>query len=250
MARSANPASGARRATSPARRPSGANRAHTRTPRRSAAARRRRRAERARRWRIALLSTASALAVAAVIAAIVVIGLAAQALRDLGAGFGDLGTALTDSRDADPITWYDDEQLANATTIVTAACDLELGVRDQTIGVMTAMGESSLRNIDYGDWETSAVTNPDGSPTTSIGLFQQQDGWGTREQRLDPYTSATIFFQAMLRKVPDPERQQLEPTIVAHRTQINRDPEHYAKYWPGAVRVVDELRDRGVGCGG
>nr|WP_246301385.1 peptidase M23 [Microbacterium immunditiarum] len=170
-------------------------------------------------------------------------------MRSLGSGLDDLGTALTDPEGVQPHTWYDDAQIANAGTIVTAACDLGLGIRDQTIGVMTAMGESSLRNIDYGDWETSGVTNPDGSPTTSIGLFQQQDGWGTREQRLDPYASATIFFHAMLRKVPDPERQQLEPTIVAHRTQINRDPGHYAKYWDSAVGVVDELRDRGVGCG-
>ncbi|HET6301587.1 peptidase M23 [Microbacterium sp.] len=248
MARSAKPASGTRRAAS-ARRRTGAKRAHARSPRRATPAQRRRKAQRARRWRIALITAASALAVAAVISVIVIVGLAARALSDLGTGLGGIGDAITDPGPFDTLARYDDEQLANAGTIVTAACDLGLGTRDQAIGVMTAMGESSLRNIEYGDWETSGVTNPDGSPTTSIGLFQQQDGWGTREQRLDPYTSATIFFQAMLRKVPDPERQQLEPTIVAHRTQINRDPEHYAKYWTGAVQVVDELRDRGVGCG-
>lgn len=53
----------------------------------------------------------------------------------------------------------------------------------------------------------------------------------------------------MLRKVPDPDRQQLEPTVIAHRTQINRDPDHYAKYWDGAGRIVEELRPRGIGCG-
>jgi len=106
---------------------------------------------------------------------------------------------------------------------------------------MTAMGESSLRNIDYGDWETGGITNPDGSRTTSIGLFQQQDGWGSREQRLAPYTAATLFYRAMLRKVPDPERQQLQPTLIAHRTQLNRAPQHYARYWPAAVGVGEQL---------
>ena len=101
---------------------------------------------------------------------------------------------------------------------------------------MTAMGESSLRNIDYGDWETRGVTNPDGSRTTSIGLFQQQDSWGTREARLDPYTAATAFYRAMAARVPD--RAGIEPTLVAHRTQVNTDPYHYTRYWERAVRVV------------
>jgi hypothetical protein len=130
-------------------------------------------------------------------------------------------------------------QLANACTIMTAGRDLGLSERDQTIAVMTAMGESSLRNIDYGDWETNGVTNPDGSRTTSIGLFQQQDGWGSREARLDPYRSAGIFYRAMVARVPD--RAQLEPTLVAHRTQVNADPQHYARYWTRALRVVAAL---------
>ncbi len=136
---------------------------------------------------------------------------------------------------------YTVEQIRNARTIVAAGVDAGLPVRDQTIAVMTAMGESSLRNIDYGDWETSGVTNPDGSRTTSIGLFQQQDGWGSREQRLDPYTAATLFYRAMITRVPEPERSALEPTTVAHRTQVNADPRHYARYWTDAERLVDEL---------
>ncbi|GAA5099028.1 hypothetical protein GCM10025760_34750 [Microbacterium yannicii] len=137
------------------------------------------------------------------------------------------------------VAGYGREQLANACTIMVAGRDLGLDERDQTIAVMTAMGESSLRNIDYGDWETSGVTNPDGSRTTSIGLFQQQDSWGTREARLDPYTAAGIFYRAMTRRVPD--RATTEPTIVAHLTQINADPSHYARYWDAAARVVASL---------
>jgi len=243
MARAASGTTRPRRADGPTRRP--ASRRTTRP--RPTPAQRRRRATRARRWRIALISTGSALAVGAVTAVIVIVGLAMQAFGDLADGIDDLGTAI--AAPARPATHFGEEQIGNAATIVTAACDLGLGVRDQTIGVMTAMGESSLRNIDYGDWETSGVTNPDGSRTTSIGLFQQQDGWGTREERLDPYTAATLFYRAMLRKVPDPDRQALEPTVVAHRTQINRDPGHYAKYWEGAVRIVSDLRAQGIGCG-
>jgi len=137
------------------------------------------------------------------------------------------------------IAGYGHEQLVNAAHVIQAGKNAGLNPRDQTIGVMTAMGESSLRNIDYGDWETGGVTNPNGSRTTSIGLFQQQDGWGSREERLDPYISSTKFFQAMTQKVPD--RESLEPTIVAHRTQVNADPYHYERFWDGAVQIVEGL---------
>lgn len=145
----------------------------------------------------------------------------------------------------DTLSAYSDEQLGNADIIIAVASAAGLGERDQTIGVMTAMGESSLRNLDYGDWETSEVTNPDGTPTTSIGLFQQQDGWGTREQRLDPHTAAELFYRAMMTRVPEPERSATEPTIVAHRTQINKDPQHYARYWERAQQLVVALDEDG-----
>lgn len=140
---------------------------------------------------------------------------------------------------------YTDAQWAHAGVIVGVGQALGVSPRDQTIGVMTALGESSLRNLDYGDWETSGVTNPDGTRTTSIGLFQQQDSWGTREERLDPATAATLFYRAMLARVPEPERSTLEPTLVAHRTQVNRDPQHYARYWEPAQQLVAALAQGG-----
>ena len=148
--------------------------------------------------------------------------------------------SLRDVRiDTAPTLGYGPEQLANACTIIVTGRDLGFGPRDQTIAVMTAMGESSLRNLAYGDAETSGVTNPDGSRTTSLGLFQQQDNWGTRAERMDPSTAATLFYRALAAHVPD--RDTIEPTLVAHRVQINADPQHYAGYWTSAARVVDAL---------
>src|SRR5690606_24254647 len=49
-----------------------------------------------------------------------------------------------------PIAGYEHEQLVNAAYIMQAGKALGLSVRDQTIGVMTAMGESSLRVLDHG----------------------------------------------------------------------------------------------------
>jgi hypothetical protein len=204
----------------------------SRRPRPTRTAARRRPARRARtRSRTRRLRIAWAIALPVALVAAFLLGTAYLA--------GSLDRTFPDYRSHVPVpavAGYRSEQLQNACTILAAGRDLGFDQRDQTIAVMTAMGESSLRNIDYGDWETSGATNPDGSPTTSIGLFQQQDSWGSREARLDPYTSASIFYRAMAERVPD--RAAVEPTLVAHRTQVNQDPLHYARFWDRAVRVV------------
>lgn len=146
------------------------------------------------------------------------------------------------------VAGYGHDQLVNAANIISAGHDQGLNVREQTIGVMTAMGESSLVNIDYGDWETGGVTNPDGSPTTSIGLFQQQAGWGSAADRMDPYKSATLFFNAMRAKVSEDDRKNLAPTLVAHKVQVNANPHHYTPYWVSAQAVVSALS--GIKFGG
>ena len=135
---------------------------------------------------------------------------------------------------------YDDEQIANAAAIVRAGADLGMSRRDQTIGVMVAIGESTLRALDYGD-EAGA---------DSRGLFQQRDNgaWGTYADRMDPYTSATNFFKA-LGGVSD--RDSMAPTLVGHAVQGNRDPYHYESSWEAAQEIMDALDAAGqIGAGG
>ncbi|MGX5653736.1 hypothetical protein ACWKWC_03075 [Geodermatophilus nigrescens] len=134
-----------------------------------------------------------------------------------------------------PVAGWGPEQLANAAAIVNAGADLGLDTCAQVIGVMTAMGESSLRVLDRGD-----AAGPD-----SRGLFQQRDNgaWGSYADRMDPTTSATNFFRA-LQEVPG--WRSLEPTIAAHRTQRNADPYHYERWWDDAVEVVSALAGRPV----
>src|SRR5690625_1187134 len=145
-------------------------------------------------------------------------------------------TIAADSVPAGPINGYSGDQLVNATHVLRAGADLNLSVRDQTIGVMTAMGESGLLVLDHGD-----AAGPD-----SRGLFQQRDNgaWGSYEDRMDPYISATNFFQAMIQLRG---RDSLEPTTVAHRVQRNADPFHYERYWDDAVAVVEALSGTGTG---
>ncbi len=129
-----------------------------------------------------------------------------------------------------PIAGYGHDQLVNAAHIMVAGKALGLSVRDQTIGVMTAMGESDLTILDSGD-----AAGPD-----SRGLFQQRDNgaWGSYADRMDPTISATNFFKVLAQL---PGRDVLTPTEIAHRVQRNADPNHYTRYWEGAVQIVETL---------
>jgi len=130
------------------------------------------------------------------------------------------------------------EQLQNAATIITTASALGFGRDGQILGVMTAMGESSLRNIDYGDWETTGFRNPDGTRTTSIGLFQQQDWWGSVEERMDPATAATLFYRKLSTLAG---WEQMPASHAIHRVQVNTDADYYTRYQDDATSVVDAL---------
>ena len=59
--------------------------------------------------------------------------------------------------------------------------------RAATIALATAYQESKIRNIEHGDRD-------------SLGLFQQRpsQGWGTREQILNPYYATNAFYDALV----------------------------------------------------
>ncbi|EYT61584.1 MULTISPECIES: hypothetical protein [Microbacterium] len=204
----------------------------TRTPRRRTTGTRGKAANRRRRRRILrrTLLSAGALAVAVGLLVLIPLGLArdpAPICIDDPQTFPEAG-----------IEGWSGEQLENAATIIRTAGALGFPREGQILGVMTAMGESSLRNIDYGDWETRGFTNPDGTRTTSIGLFQQQEWWGSVEQRMDPATATTLFFDRLGRL---PEWQTMEPSHAIHRVQINTDRDYYSRFQTDATAVVDAM---------
>jgi hypothetical protein len=136
---------------------------------------------------------------------------------------------------AGPVGGFCQDRLVNAAQVIDAAQALGIGPHTQAVGVMTAIGESSLVNLDHGD-----AAGPD-----SRGLFQQRDNgaWGTYEQRMDPYTAATMFYTKL---VKTPGWKTMSPTEMAHAVQINADPDHYAKFWPEAKAVVEGLTGQTV----
>lgn len=125
------------------------------------------------------------------------------------------------------------EQLNNASAIISTGRRMGATQRDIITALMTAMQESSLRNIGYGD-DIYGVRNPDGTLTSSLGLFQQQKWWGTRAERLDPNKSAELFYRALFQV---PNREDMPLTLAAQAVQRSAYPNAYAK-WESLARVL------------
>jgi murein DD-endopeptidase MepM/ murein hydrolase activator NlpD len=128
------------------------------------------------------------------------------------------------------VAGFDAEQMKNAQAIMNAAKSLKLPIAAQLIGVQAAIGESTLRVIDFGD----------GAGPDSRGLFQQRanGAWGSYEDRMDPHISSTNFFKALQRAEG---WETLEPTIAIHRVQRNADPNHYTQFRAKATEIVKAL---------
>ncbi|MFI6769824.1 heavy metal transporter [Streptomyces sp. NPDC050355] len=126
------------------------------------------------------------------------------------------------------------EQAANAATISAVASSRGLPERAVTIALATAMQESGLRNIDFGDRD-------------SVGLFQQRPSqdWGTVKQIMDPVYSAGEFYRH-LAKVPGYSRLPL--TVAAQKVQRSGYPQAYAKHEANAARLTGALTGRDGGA--
>lgn len=148
------------------------------------------------------------------------------------------GTTTVDAQKvaaAGTVAGFSGDQLVNASLIMNAATSLGLPTQAQVIGVMTAIGESTLNNLTYGD---NAI-NPDGTVADSVGLFQQQErGYGPLADRMDPTKAATAFF-TRLKGVNGWETMQ--PTLAAHAVQINANPNYYTPFFAPATTIVQTL---------
>ncbi len=119
------------------------------------------------------------------------------------------------------------DQAQNATIIAAVAFKLGLPDHAVTVGLATALRESRLENLTYGDLD-------------SLGLFQQRpsQGWGTPAQILDPVYAATAFYQH-LERVPGWETMAV--TDAAQSVQHSATPLAYAPYETEARAVAAAL---------
>lgn len=122
------------------------------------------------------------------------------------------------------------EQTENAAVIAAVAVRRGLPARAVTIAIATAMQESKLRNLNYGD-------------SDSLGLFQQRPsmGWGTAQQITNPVYAANAFYTALV-KIKDYQTRPIGE--VAQAVQHSADDSHgfsYAQHEPDARAFASTL---------
>ncbi|GIE93301.1 DUF346 domain-containing protein [Paractinoplanes rishiriensis] len=128
------------------------------------------------------------------------------------------------------------EKLAGAFNGTRAACtrvivnvvrQRNLPQRAAEIALTTAIVETGIRNLDYGDRD-------------SLGLFQQRpsQGWGTPAQLLDPVYATNAFLDAMLRKYPNNSWMSGAIGPICQTVQVSAFPERYTEEAPDGVRIA------------
>ncbi|MFE5548579.1 peptidase M23 [Streptomyces sp. NPDC056534] len=117
-------------------------------------------------------------------------GVSAKAYADSCGRRGQPGAELPGGSDSTggtggqtPVGDFRKKQITNAKIIDGVAVRGGLSGRASLIALMTALQESTLINLSYGHLD-------------SIGLFQQRpsQGWGTRQQIMNPEYAAGMFF--------------------------------------------------------
>lgn len=108
------------------------------------------------------------------------------------------------------------EQADTAALIGAVALERALPARALTIAIATAMQESRIRNIDYGDRD-------------SLGIFQQRPSqdWGSPEEIMDPYYATNAFYDEL---VTIDGYQDMEITDAAQAVQRSAYPNAYAQH--------------------
>ncbi|GAA1861164.1 hypothetical protein GCM10009813_22920 [Brevibacterium marinum] len=117
-----------------------------------------------------------------------------------------------------------EQQIDNARLIIGIGRGGDFDDRAIRIALMTALQESSLRNLDSGDRD-------------SVGLFQQRpsQGWGDPERLNDP-SYATKSFYGINPEIENPGLDQIEdwhtmrPTEAAQAVQRSALPDAYGQW--------------------
>lgn len=128
-------------------------------------------------------------------------------------------------------------QAAIAATIAGVASRQHMPDRAVAIAYATALQESKLANLRYGDLD-------------SVGVFQQRpsEGWGTTQQIEDPVYATTRFFEAL---AAVPNYLSLPIYEAAQAVQHSADGSAYAQYSDMGTEMATAFsgtEPRGVWC--
>jgi hypothetical protein len=145
---------------------------------------------------------------------------------------------------ATAVAGLDSEQSRNAAVITALGQQAGVPTHGLQIALATAMQESGLRKLPYGDRD-------------SLGLFQQRPsaGWGTAEQLLDPVYAARAFFggPAGPNNGEPPGLLDIDGwaemplTVAAQAVQRSAFPDAYARWESDAAGWLADLLATGGG---
>ena len=129
------------------------------------------------------------------------------------------------------------DQASNAAAITAIALRRDLPPRAATIAIATAMQESKVRNVRFGDRD-------------SLVLFQQRpsQGWGTAGHILDPEYSTNKFYDALV-KVDG--YAEMDIAQAAQKVQRSAAGAAYAQHESQArvtASVLSGQTSAGIGC--
>jgi hypothetical protein len=117
----------------------------------------------------------------------------------------------------------DQGQAPIAATVAGVAARMGLPLRALEVGYATALQESKLTNVTFGDRD-------------SVGIFQQRpsQGWGTTAQLENPEYASAAFFSALV-KVPN--YQSLPIDQAAQDVQHSADGSAYSQ-WDDTAEIL------------
>src|SRR5699024_7215255 len=141
--------------------------------------------------------------------------------------------------------------ISHASEIIGAGEQAGVSEQGVKIALMTALQESTLRNL-ANDGSYSGLSAKDrevviasldlpndgiASDWDSVGLFQQRPsaGWGTVKDLMTPSYSAGKFYESLL-KVDGWE--SMSPAAAAQAVQISAYPDAYAKWEETASEIM------------
>jgi len=124
-------------------------------------------------------------------------------------------------------------QLGNAQIIAEVGVSMGVPAPGETIAIATALQESGLQNLNYGDRD-------------SLGLFQQRpsQGWGSPAQILTPTYAAQQFYSRLLQV---PGWRSMSTADAAQAVQRSAFPDAYAK-WQDEAAALATTFTSGLQC--
>jgi murein DD-endopeptidase MepM/ murein hydrolase activator NlpD len=181
----------------------------------------------------------ASLLIAAPVAGILALVLGVVVILSPGDTASGLSTCTPQPASESSEVSIDFEQRRVAETIISVGKELAVPARGMVVALAAGLQESGLRPLAYGDRD-------------SLGIFQQRTAWGSVQERMNPRTSAVMFFtgghggQPGLLDITGWE--DLSVTEAAQAVQRSAYPDAYAKWESLAISLVRSIAGYDASC--